>query len=198
MVQSDIFVITYDADPDTLGIARHFATSKYHMLLFQSITGCFLAIYPHRKVANFQFINGRGFAIYIPESYTEFYVAVGKTYEMYQPDIDSIMRWENAKKLWILGESVVTLGIQKSVERDNKLMQLEEIFFHVTNYTYERLIASHFMGGLISLKEATFHRSNDLTGDQFGLFVKNQGSVRGWKCVEHEHVQYKCKKSEQR
>lgn len=72
---------------------------------------------------------------------------------------------------------------------------MEDVFFHVTNSTYMQLLAIYYVPKWEYLEVATFHRSKELTEDQFDVFVKNQTyPIKGWKCVERKHIQYKCEK----
>lgn len=108
--QSDIFLITEDAieaSPpyDLFAQVKYFASSKYHMLVFQANYGTFICIEPHRKIASAKSVGIFLPACSIPANYTQYYLAVDKKYKLAKNDIQCIMNWQKARRLWTLGES---------------------------------------------------------------------------------------------
>lgn len=168
------------SDADTIS---HIVNTQYHPLMF------------NKQPAKIDLQNAENKYVPILETPIDYksYLLQWDTANVSDNEIQHVLKWTNARRLYIFGENAIAIKIQQFPNKLEEFKNLETIFVGLWSSTYSELRAHVFINSIKSLQRITF-QVEGLTMDEFDEFVQNQTAPNGWKCGVYFQVFYKCEK----
>lgn len=192
MNETDSFIITSDAHPNVLTQPKQFANTKYYDLLFQDDDGSTIGILSALNSTTLYFTGNHSMALGVPVNFKSYFLVFEDDVKFSDTEIDSILQWNYATRLWISADNVIALQLQERISQLAGLKRMNQMTISVSADTYEKLRLKAFVDALETLKTVYFVRARSMTVDQFNEFKKSQTLPARWRCTAYEDFLYIC------